>query len=172
MASSAARASEVSLYDCGTLALYRLAHIEGFDINLGDLENYLPPPSASGYSLKQLRDAARAFGLGLEGIRSDEKVRAPDCAFIAYLKREPHGHFIVIRPVGTRRRMVQVFDNDHPAEVLDLSDLSRSNEWTGLALRPTRPDWSTRIVIGLTTLVICLRVSILYIRRRSSIRSH
>ena len=89
--------------------------------------------------MRQLREAARGCGLNLEGILSVEKIQAPDRPFLAYLKRGQHGHFVVIRPVGRLGRMVQLFDNDREAEVFDLSELTSSPEWTGLALRPQPP---------------------------------
>jgi ABC-type bacteriocin/lantibiotic exporter with double-glycine peptidase domain len=144
-------------YDCGTLALYTLLQLEGKQTTLRSVERSLPATPAHGYSMKQLRDAAGHFGLGLVGVRMGGKAKVPSRPFIAFLKRGEHGHFLVVRPLGHTGKMVQVLDAASEPQVLDAADFFGSSEWSGIALISTDAHWSVRI--GVSCLVLSLMTS-------------
>jgi hypothetical protein len=152
-----------ALYDCGTQALYTLLQLEGRPTDLRRLESHLPVPTPRGYSMGQLRDAAGFCGLELIGVRLRGGARAPDRPALAFLKRGPHGHFVVIRPVGHTGKLVQVIDPSGPIDVTDAANLYASREWTGLALIPARPNWSVRATL-LTILILGPALPLLAIR--------
>ncbi len=139
-----ARDAPSASYDCGTLTLYVLLRLEGRGSDLRDIESCLPPPSPRGFSMKELRDAARPLGLSLAGVRLPGRRRL-DRPALVFARRGPHGHYCVVRPVGHTGRLVQVIDALRDPEVLDMSDLAKSPEWTGLALIPSRPNWPARV---------------------------
>lgn len=131
-------------YDCGTLALYTLFHLEGQRVGLRDLEAALPAPPHSGFSMKQLRDAARSLGVHLAAVHLP-KTGPWDRPALVFTRRGPHGHFLVVRPIGHTGKMVQLIDSLGDPDVLDISDIVKSPEWTGLALIPSRATWPARI---------------------------
>ena len=130
-------------YDCGPLALYTILRLEGRDADLDRIESLLPMPRAAGSTLKELQVASRVCGLSLFGARLDDGSLSLDRPAIVYLQRRPHGHFIVVRPLGRSGSRVQVFDPAGPPRVLDAADLADRSDWTGLALLPER---STRFI--------------------------
>jgi len=145
---SADRATEPrnsATYDCGTTALYTLLALEGRPTRLDQVKSRLPALDPRGYSLAQLRIAARACGLVVSGVRLPRNDRAPDRPALVFLEREGHGHFLVIRPVGHSGRLIQVMDSVGAPSVVDAAELHHSPEWTGLALIPARSDWSLRV---------------------------
>jgi len=132
-------------YDCGTLSLYHLLQLEGRPTSLEAVERCLRQTgSERQFSLAQLRDAARAFGLRLRGVTLSASDRAPDQAAIVYVDWQPHGHFLLVRPVGHTGTLVQVIDSTRAPYVIDAAGLYASPEWTGLALIPHRPNWPAR----------------------------
>ena len=126
--------------DCGMVALFHLLRLEGFSVELPRVESRLPASPRGGNSMKDLRLAARAFGMELTGVAMPKDGRAIDRPIIMFLKRGPHGHFLVVRPVGHTGKLVQVIDSVAPPAVIDKAELSASPEWTGLALVPDRPN--------------------------------
>jgi Peptidase C39 family len=122
-----------------------LLRVEGHRTELSLIKQYLPAPSPHGCSMRQLREAARACGLSLVGVRLKKSNRAPDQPIVAFLKGGHHGHYVMIRPVGHTGRLLQVLDLDDDPIVLDAIRLYASPEWTGLALIPARPNWVARI---------------------------
>jgi len=130
------------LFDCGTLSLYTLLHIEGKTTELSQLEAVLPPPlDPRGYSMKDLQDAARSRGLVLDGLLLEKDPSAIDRPMIVFMKQYPHGHFMVLRPVGLSGKHVQVLDPNHVPDIIDKTTLFESDQWTGLALVPRQTDW-------------------------------
>ncbi len=140
--------SAIPIYDCGTMALYTLLRLEGHSTNLKRLESILPQPNPSGYSMQELQAAALAGGLTLEGVLLKKDRRAIDRPMILFLRQSPHGHFVVVRPVGKTGKLVQILDPNLPPDVADASELLESRAWTGLALRPRRVSWPA--VVGWT----------------------
>ena len=161
-----AATDDESLFDCGTLSLYTLMRIEGKATDLHQISSRLPTPPANGFSMRELRDAARGLGFDLRGVRLHDDGRFGDEPALVFLNRSPHGHFVVVRPVGHTGKIVQVFDSVRSPVTAEIDDLRRSPEWTGLALVPARPN---RITFLSTTiiLVLCLFVFInhFYLRR-------
>ena len=125
-------------YDCGTIALHTILMLEGHPTPVIELEKILPQPPKAGYSMAQLRDAARASGLELIGVRLRKGDRSVDRPALVHLARGEHGHFVVVRPVGHSGKLVQVLDASGAPTVVDLADFQSSPEWTGLALVPAR----------------------------------
>ncbi len=139
--------------DCGTLAVAALLHVEGRQADLARVAAGLPTPRpAEGYSLGELRDASRRSGLDLRGVRFLDRDRRPDRPALVHLRRGDHGHYVVIRPVGHTARLVQILDPPREPRVIDYATLSRSPEWTGFGLIPSRPPWAARagIAVALT----------------------
>jgi hypothetical protein len=139
-----------SNFGCGTLALYHLLHIYGRPADLVTIGSHLPPMPPSGYSMKELRDAAQACGVRLVGVRLKDPERELDRSTIAFLK---HGHFVVVRPVGPTGKLVQVLNGIEPSEILDKDVLFRRPDWTGLVLIPSRPSVFGRLGISIASLL-------------------
>jgi ABC-type bacteriocin/lantibiotic exporter with double-glycine peptidase domain len=140
---SAASPTDAPVYDCGTLALFTWARLHGQTATLSDIEAQLPALPRGGYSLLQLRDAARALGLRANGVALGREPAALDGPALAFLTRGGHGHFIVIRPVGHTGRLVQVIDPTHENRVLDLKTLIASEEWSGAGLVVDERPWTS-----------------------------
>ncbi len=158
--------------DCGMTSLGTLLLIEGHPMQPERVLAALGGPSASGSSLEELRDAAAACGLRLEGVRLNKDERAIDRPMIIFLKRPRHGHYQVIRPVGHTGRLVQVIDPNWPPSVLDKASLMQSPEWTAIALVPARPPgWPVRIASGLIGgIAMAGMISIVPLLRRLGVR--
>jgi hypothetical protein len=164
-----ARTHALPTYDCGFQAIWILLSLEARPTAIPQLEARLPAPSPRGYSMKELRDAAGASGLGLTGIFLRKGSRVPDRPALVFLKRGQHGHFIVIRPVGHTGKLIQVIDSVEAPQVKELADLYASPEWTGLALVPSRPNWAARVAGALALLSgigLILAFAIPRLRRR------
>lgn len=143
-----------SVPDCGTLAAFNLLRLEGRAVDLLVLRDQLGAPPARGHSMLDLREAVQAQGLDAEGIRYPTPLSNLDRPIVAYLDRSPHGHFIVVRPVGHTGRLVQVFDGLSAPSVIDADRLSDEPGWTGLALRPRRPPGWPSIAAGAAVLIL------------------
>lgn len=150
--------SEEYQYNCGILSLYTLLQLENARIDLADLESRLPPPSPDGCSLKELRDAARAVGVELRGVRLSDAPGSLDRPALVFIDAGGHGHYIVIRPCGRTGKLLQILDANHSPRVIDESFFKSSESWTGIALIPTRTN--TRL---LSLVVIVLVASLLVI---------
>ncbi|MFO0952009.1 MAG: cysteine peptidase family C39 domain-containing protein [Isosphaeraceae bacterium] len=120
--------------DCGVLALGDLMALENFPLDYKVLLGRLPSPPDGGYSLAELRDAAKDLGFTLEGVKIQTVESAIDRPMLIHLQRGPHGHFVVIRPVGHSGKLVQLIDPFDPPEVVDKVELFQSSTWTGFAL--------------------------------------
>jgi len=148
--------SEAADFDCATLALHSLFAIEGRSIAIDAVRRLLPPLDPRGYSLAELRNAARAGGLDLDGVTLVPGDRAPDRPAIVFFDREGHGHYAVVRPVGHSGKLIQIIDAAEGGPiVMDAKDLYASSQWTGLALLPRRPNWPFRLATG-GAIVSCL----------------
>ena len=141
--------SEEDTFDCGTLALYHLLRIEGRPVELAAISLRLPAMPPAGYSMLELRDAAKACGLRLSGVRLKDPVRELNGPMIAFLKR---GHYVVVRPVGHTGKLIQVLNGVEPTRVMDKERLFTSSEWTGLVLAPRRSGWREWVIVLLTSL--------------------
>ncbi|MGC8639381.1 MAG: cysteine peptidase family C39 domain-containing protein [Isosphaeraceae bacterium] len=128
--------------DCGSRALYTLMCLERAPFDVNSLRRALPRPSAMGYSMKELRDAGRKLGVSLSGVVLKKDVRAIDRPMIVFCRRDGHGHYMAIRPVGHSRKLVQMIDpaSDEP-EVVDYEVAFSRPDWTGIALIPDRAGW-------------------------------
>lgn len=129
---------------CGAQSLFLLASLEGVSLDFTKLETCLPEPGPGGYSMLELREAASRLGFRLIGVRIEQIESAIDRPMIAFLNRPPHGHFVVIRPIGHTGRLVQVLDPSAEAYVVDAGRLFRSKDWTGAVLMVDQPDWVSR----------------------------
>jgi Peptidase C39 family len=125
--------AEESSFDCGTLSLYLLLRIEGRATALPAIESRLPPMPRDGYSMKELREAARGCGLRISGVRLKDPARDLDRPAIAFLKQ---GHYVIVRPVGHTGRLVQVVDGTEFSAIMESEELFRSPNWSGLVLIP------------------------------------
>jgi len=118
-------------------------------VSIDALESHLPPRERTGRSMSDLRDTARAFGLTLTGVKLTRSDRAPDRPALVFLRREDHGHFLVVRPVGHSGKLVQIIDATGDPTVIDAANLYASPQWTGLALVPSRTNWPFRLAVGI-----------------------
>lgn len=153
------------VYDCGTMALYTLLQLEGQSVELHRIETHLPSPTTEGFSMAELRDAARACGLKLAGICMPRRDPAFDRPMLVHLGVGQHGHFVVVRPVGHTSKMVQMLDGTYPPRLLDAADLYASPGWTGLALVPVRPNWPARMA-GAAGVAVCAGLAAIQIMQR------
>ena len=120
--------------DCGLNALYLLCRLENRDVSLSQLIQSLPSPKSVGYSMEELADAAKSRGLVLEGRHWDHINKVISRPVIAYLSGSPTGHFVVLCPVGTTGKMVQIIDPPHAPRIVDISRLASGRNWTGRIL--------------------------------------
>ena len=155
-------------YDCGVQSVYILLRLEGHAANLNRIERHLPPPQASGYSMSELREAAGACGLSLAGVRLEKQEQAIDRPMVAYFKREGHGHFMVLRPVGHTGKLVQVIDPGETPDVLDKVDLFSSPEWTGFALVPFRTNWASSSLFSFLLITVLAIATWVVVRLRKA----
>ena len=150
--------------DCGTTALYTILAIEGRSVPVSSIRRSLPALDPNGHSMAELRDAARALGLGLTGVQFRQGDVAPDRPALIFLERDGHGHFAVIRPVGHSGKLVQIIDPAEDPFVMDAAALYALPQWTGLALVPSRPSWILRIAVGFS-LVAASGALVIWARR-------
>ena len=167
IAPSPTLADDKQAFDCGTLSLYILLRLEGKTTDLGQITSHLPPVPASGYSMKELRDAAHEAGLDLTGVKLKNVGRLDDGPSILYLNKEGHGHFVVIRPVGHTGNMIQMFDSARYPTLLEIDTLRNSQEWTGLALiKPARSRFVLYFATAVLTCLMALRFLLIMKRKR------
>jgi hypothetical protein len=122
--------------DCGAAALYTLLRTQGKHATLNEIRSALPPPSKLGHSMAELRDAAGSLGVDLVGVQLARRLELLDRPALVLLKSAQGGHFVVVRPVGTHKRLLQIIDSRASPEVGDAENLLRSPAWTGMALVP------------------------------------
>lgn len=149
LAASTDATNRPEMADCGPMSLALLLRLEGISGEPRAIMDHLPPRPSGGYSMLELREAARPLGMNLTGVRIVRGGPTPDRPIIALLDKKPDGHFVVVRPVGRTGKLVQVIDPAGQLEVLDASALYASPEWTGLTLMPSRPNWPLRVGIAL-----------------------
>ena len=138
-----ASAAEEPSSDCGATSLYLFAHLAGRPSDLETIRRILGPAPAPGYSMAEIRDAARELGLDLVGVRLSKTDRSLDGPAIVFVKRGDRGHYCAMRPVGFTGRLVQVLDPSSDPEVLDAKDLDATTGWTGLALVARPKSWTS-----------------------------
>lgn len=140
--------------DCGVSALYVLLRMEGENASIADIQSALPPRPKLGYSLAELRGAARSLGVELIGVQLAPLAESIDRPAIVLFRGARGGHFAVVRPVGTSRKLLQVIDSGRTPEVGDAVNLFRSPAWTGTALVPRRRSSSPyrAVAIGVSLL--------------------
>lgn len=126
------RKAQVEPSDCGVAALYALLKVEGRSVKLAEVHQSLAEGAEGLVTMKDLRDAAAGLGLILEGRKLTER---PSRATIAHVKLGS-GHFLVVRPVGTTGKLVQVLDGQRLPFVIDWENLARSELWSGVGLTP------------------------------------
>jgi hypothetical protein len=148
-------------HNCGTLSLYLLLKLEQRNVSLDAVQRQLGAPGSQGHSLKALQDAASAFGLDLDGVqlhRTDDFQYGP---ILSYSNKPPHGHYVLVRAVGTSGKLVQVLDGFRAPEVIDYIDLIGRSDWTGMALVPRRRTLTGHvswILMGLGSVVLSVTV--------------
>lgn len=157
-------------YDCGTLSLYTLLRVRGEHVGLQQVASALPSPSPLGFSMKELQTAAGKFGCPLEGVRLPRTRQAPERPLIALVSRGDHGHYIVLRPVGHTKRLVQVIDSAVAPIVIDAESLYLSPEWTGLALVPDPPNSAKHRLTVALILILCALAGLIKMRKRMRTR--
>lgn len=137
MPAMAADSEKTTQLDCGVNAFFILLRIEGRPVTLDRMNAVLPPRRVDGYSIAELKAAARSLGLDLDGVRftkGDEALKRPAIAFFHDAKG---GHFAVLRPVGTTGTMVQVIDPPSAPWIADYDRLFAMKPWTGRILTPS-----------------------------------
>ena len=159
-------------YDCGAVGLCSLLNLEGVPITLEGLEPYLPPRSDRGYSMVQLRDAARSVGIHLVGVRLPKKAPRLDRPALVHLTNQGgHGHYCVIRPVGHTGKLLQILDSDAPPRVVEAPHFFESAAWSGLALVPARAGATSRSLIAGVIAMLIAGASLLAWCSSSTIRA-
>lgn len=143
---------EISERECGKAALAMLLMLEGVSDPMRGLDARLVDPPEAGYSMLELRDAARACGLDVEAAELGRDGAEIDRSTLALLSGPSSNHYVVARPIPGRRPMVQVIDPRGPSSIMRRDELTASPAWTGFSLRPQRSPilgpWSTAAVVG------------------------
>ena len=143
-AGSTLRADEVEPHplDCGPNTLVLLLRLAGRQVGLDEVKQALPRRHDVGYSLAELKTAASQFGLRLNGVRLDKSDLPLAQPAIAFLHTAGEGHFILMRPVGTTGKVVQVIDPPLAPTIMDYDKLLASPGWTGrMLIRQTAAEW-------------------------------
>jgi ABC-type bacteriocin/lantibiotic exporter with double-glycine peptidase domain len=157
--------------DCGPSALYNLSRLLGRPLELDAIRSRLPSTRRGNFSMEELQKSALACGLRLRGVllaKSEE--RAIDRPMLVFLNRGEHGHFLVLRPVGTTGKLVQVVDSVNPPAVIDKTALFAAKSWTGLALIPDEPrSWVLPARIA-AAVVLVLGFLIFFVRKGRSLK--
>lgn len=126
--------------DCGARALYLLLRLEGRPVAYDDLLRRLPDPPPDGYSMEELRAAARRLGVPLRGVRPARgRPFLPQRPALALVASPEGGHYLVIRRDGAAADRVQVWDPGHARFRIAARELPLLPGWTGLALTPPPP---------------------------------
>ena len=152
--------------DRGPAALLALGAVEGREIDFNKLAARLPY-RREGYSMKELRDVARSFGLKLAGEYVGKHAGLIDRPMLAFIKDKDAKieHFLVVRPVGHTGSLVQLIDSNGPPRVIEKSELVASSQWTGIVLVPARTNWAVVGGSGLLAGSGLLGLSLLIARR-------
>ncbi len=120
--------------DCGPSALYTLSRLIGRPLGLEEIRSHLPSARRGNFSMEELNQSALACGLRLQGVLlAKGEGQAIDRPMLVFLNRGEHGHFIVIRPIGTTGKLVQVIDPASSPAIIDKPTLLAAKSWTGLA---------------------------------------
>lgn len=130
---------------CGTYALYYLLGLEHKRVGLPQIAGVLNTGDERGNSLRELLGAGRSLGLELKAVLIQPTDPFPAGPLIAHLRFSEHGHFVVLRRLGSSGTLVQVLDGIGEPEVREELELRALPEWTGVALVPERPNWLLRI---------------------------
>ncbi len=155
------------LDECGVAALFLLLRLEGRPATVDALIARLPKPGPRGYTMADLRDAAGASGLRLDGVRLRTGLKRLDRPALVFLHRGGHGHFAVVRPVGHTGKLVQVLDPGRMPTVVDASELAASHDWTALALAPDRrPPWAAPAALAAVAGLAGLGIAVVRRQRR------
>jgi hypothetical protein len=154
-----------SVYDCGTIALYQFLQLEGAKVSLDEIEKHLPTPPPNGFSLMELRDVSRRFGMELIGVQLQVTDKAPRRSALLLLNEGRHGHYVVIRPVGHTGRLVQLLDFDKPPVVMDAARLYKAKAWTGIALIRSSHSWIEGLVYVVPLLSLVGGAVYIFLRR-------
>jgi len=121
--------------DCGAVALFFIAKLQGRDCKLAELQT-LVKTSVIGTDMLSLRDGARTLNFKVDGVRLSfdqmrEYVSKP--GHYAILHSPVHSHFLAV--VGrSEPNAVQVADTVLGAAALNETDLDRTFGWDGAAL--------------------------------------
>ena len=156
---------------CGPCSLYTLLKLTGLPRELDEVHGLLPDDSERGVSIAEIRRASAQCGLSLDVVRSRKRQR-PSGPVIAYLRRGSNGHFVVVRPVGHRGRLVGILDPVMPPRVLDWPDLQASPIWTGITIEPRQTSLLKILSICGTIVfgLVCCAALIRSRRRLSSLQ--
>jgi hypothetical protein len=131
---NSAPADDMVTRDCGVNSLYLILQLEGRPVPLDRLDAALPLRPQDGYSMAELKAAARTLGLQLRGVQLSKGDRPLKRPAIAYFYDRKGGHFAVLKPVGTTGTMVQLIDPPLSPQILDYDRLFSWDSWTGRAL--------------------------------------
>lgn len=116
---------DLSALSCGPNSLYVLLDLLGRRANLGDTLRVLPAPHPRGYSLLEIREAARRRGLDLwcgHLTRENTPLDRPVIAFFDGSQTRT-GHYAVLVPVGQTGTMVQMIDPPYYPVIVDYKDI-------------------------------------------------
>ena len=136
--------------DCGTIATYLYLALIGEEKSLEVIKGKLPAMPTNGYSFQELSVAMRECGVAVKGVKWNSGSVVIDEPILTLLEEGGHGHFVVMRPIGSFGRQLQVIDGLAAPYLIDKSTLSNSSKWSRLALCRVKP---TR---GLLVLAWCL----------------
>jgi ABC-type bacteriocin/lantibiotic exporter with double-glycine peptidase domain len=140
--------TDTSTLDCGTAALYCLLKCDGVDIDFKHLSTVIPGESRINHTMQELADGAEICGVHLKGVQlSARHAIRPTSPSICFMNQDPHGHFIMIRPVGHSGKLVQVLDSTRLPEVMDWTTLQNSRGWSGTLLVHEQAVWPKYVAV-------------------------
>jgi YD repeat-containing protein len=138
------KANEIALRDCGAKSLAYVLRQKGH-LQKADKASRSPAPRSRGFSLRDLAQFARKFGLTPRAVRAGRaQLRSLPVPFVAHYSDQ---HFVVVTGFGASGS-VKLFDPrlDRPTE---LTGDQFDEQWSGLALVFAAP--SKKIKLATTT---------------------
>jgi RHS repeat-associated protein len=138
------KANEIALRDCGAKSLAYVLRQKGA-VQKADAASRSPAPGSRGFSLGDLAQFARRFGLTPRAVRATRtQLRSLPVPFIAHYSDH---HFVVVTGVGASGS-IKLFD-PRLDRLTELTDDQFDQQWSGLALVFAAP--SKKIKLATTT---------------------
>lgn len=150
--------------DCGVNSLYLLLDLNGKRTSISHIKSLLPPARDNGYSLDDLRRAAKPCGLRLTGKILRLKETPLDRAVLAHLDTGviAGGHYVVLVPAGTTGKVVQLIDYPYAPKMLDYSSIVSDDSGIPILYQASISElvlaWLWLLPVTVSAVIICVHL--------------